>query len=313
MLGREDFQVKINGFRVELGEIEQLISEYPGIKGCACVVHSLQICAYIVFNSNLLSDSLSGLRDHLSARLPSYMVPRYILTLEEIPLTSVGKLDRLRLPDPDGAESGFVESISPPVNELQRVVRAAFASILSVDEGTICCIHSSFFSIGGHSLAALRLLFSLKKSLNVDVALSALFQNPSVSGLATHISSICNDCQSSSALRMNLVEMRACANPRSVLVFVHPAGASYLCYLPLLRHIPDSVSIMALDDGFFDSSFTQTFESISQVANLCLPSVQHLLSKGVPVHLAGWSYGGVVAFEIAQELLKLGSGPTSLM
>jgi thioesterase domain-containing protein len=70
---------------------------------------------------------------------------------------------------------------------------------------------------------------------------------------------------------------------------------------------------MALDDGFFDSNFTQTFESLSQVANLCLPSVQHLLSKDVPVHLAGWSYGGVVAFEIAQELLKLGSGPTSLM
>jgi tyrocidine synthetase-3 len=101
----------------------------------------------------------------------------------------------------------------PPANELQRVVRAAFASILSVDEGSICCIHSSFFSIGGHSLAALRLLFSLKKSLNVDVALSALFQNPSVSGLATHISSLSNDCQSSLPLRMNLVEMRACANP----------------------------------------------------------------------------------------------------
>jgi amino acid adenylation domain-containing protein len=313
MLGREDFQVKINGFRVELGEIEQLIFEYPGVKACVCVVCSLQICAYVVLNENGLFDGSSNLRDYLSARLPSYMVPRHILSIDEIPLTSVGKLDRRRLPDPDFNESGIADSIIPPANELQRIVHAAFASVLGVEADTICCTNSSFFSIGGHSLAALRLLFSLKKSLNVDIALSALFRNPSVSGLSTHISSISKDCQSQLDLTMNLVEMRACSDPQSILVFIHPAGASYLCYLPLLKHIPENVSVMALDDGFFDGNVKNTFQSINQVANLCLASVQKLLSKHLPVHLAGWSYGGVVAFEIVQELHKLGLSPSSLM
>ena len=314
MLGREDFQVKINGFRVELGEIEQLIFEYPGIKACVCLVYSLQICAYIVLSEDATCDSLSGLRKYLSARLPSYMVPRHIVPIVEIPLTSVGKLDRRRLPDPDVGESSFVEAVTPPSTELQRIVQAAFASVLSVEANTICCLNSAFFSIGGHSLAALRLLFSLKKSLNIVIALSALFQNPTVAGLAAHISSISSDFESpSSDLSMHLVEMRACSHPQSILVFVHPAGASYLCYLPLLKYIPSNVSIMALDDRFFDGSLTKSFESISQVANLCLPSVQACLSKSVPVHLAGWSYGGVVAFEIAQELLKIGLSPASLM
>jgi pimeloyl-ACP methyl ester carboxylesterase len=162
-------------------------------------------------------------------------------------------------------------------------------------------------------LAALRLLFSLKKSLNLEIALSALFQHPTVAGLATHISSLSMHFQSPVVLTMNLVEMRSCSDPQSTIVFVHPAGASYLCYLPLLKHIPDNVSIMALDDGFFDGNSTQFFESISQVAKQCLPPVHALLLKPRPLHLAGWSYGGVVAFEISQELLKLGLSPASLM
>jgi pimeloyl-ACP methyl ester carboxylesterase len=182
-----------------------------------------------------------------------------------------------------------------------------------MDPHTICCINSSFFSIGGHSLAALRLLFSLKKSLDVEISLSALFRNPTVASLAAHISSISIDSQSSPTLTMNLVEMRVSSNPQSILVFVHPAGASYLCYLPLLKHIPDNVSIFALDDGFFDGNFSKTFESISQVVNLCLPFIRELLSKSLPLHLAGWSYGGVVAFEIVQKLLHLDISPTSLM
>jgi hypothetical protein len=297
-----------------LGEIEQLIFEFPSIKACVCVVHALQICAYIVLNEDSADDCLSCLYKYLSSRLPSYMVPRHIVSIDSIPLTSVGKLDRRRLPDPDVGESGIVVAVTPPASELQQVVQAAFASVLSVDANTICCLNSAFFSIGGHSLAALRLLFSLKKSLNVDIALSALFQNPTVSGLASHISNILSDFQSpSSALSMHLVEMRACYEPQSILIFVHPAGASYLCYLPLLKYISSNVSIMALDDSFFDGSSTNSFESISQVASLCLPAVQSCMSKSVPVHLAGWSYGGVVAFEIAQELLKSGLSPASLM
>jgi amino acid adenylation domain-containing protein len=183
-LGRGDQQIKLRGFRIELGEIEAALKSDPEITQAAVIVRedgasSKQLVAYLVSSGKEPVDP-ARLRSNLGMRLPDYMVPSAFVFLPALPLTPNGKLDRRVLPAPERQ----LESYRAPRTPDEEVLCRIFASVLSLDR---IGIDDNFFSLGGHSLTATRLVSQIRATLEVDLPLKLLFEAPSVGQLAPHL------------------------------------------------------------------------------------------------------------------------------
>ncbi len=188
-LGRIDHQVKVRGFRVELGEIESVLREHPAVGEAAVVARpgadgAARLAAYVAPRdapgADLIADLIADLRDHLRLKLPEYMVPADFVLLAALPLTANGKLDRRALPAPERREP----SGAAPRTALEERVAAIVAELLGrprvgVDE--------SFFDLGGHSLLATRLLGRLRDACGAAPSLAELFEAPTPAGIAAAI------------------------------------------------------------------------------------------------------------------------------
>ncbi|CAM5373110.1 hypothetical protein SNARM312S_08027 [Streptomyces narbonensis] len=179
-VGRADDQVKIRGFRVEPGEIETVLGSHPGVSRTVVVardgVGGKQLVAYAAGIDGILPDG-QELRRFLASRLPEFMVPAAVVVLDELPLTVNGKLDRRALPEP--AFTG--DTYRAPRNLPEEMLAGLFAEVLGLDQ---VGIDDSFFALGGHSLLATRLTSRIRTVLGTEVPIRAVFDNPTVAGLA---------------------------------------------------------------------------------------------------------------------------------
>ncbi len=186
-LGRLDHQVKLRGFRIEPGEIESVLAASDGVRQATVVLRNgggsdPELVAYVVPETGR-SVVAEGLRSSLAQRLPDYMIPARFAILDELPLTPSGKVDRSALPEPTAAELSRRPS-SPPGTDTERALAEAWSSLLDVaDIGR----EDSFFDLGGHSLMATRLLGRIADMFDVDLPLRAVFEHPTLAGLAGRI------------------------------------------------------------------------------------------------------------------------------
>ncbi len=170
-LGRKDEQVKIRGHRIELGEVESVIGEHPQMAGAVVVARVVgesqekSLCGYYVSKEGL---EPSALREHLKGRLPGYLVPTYLMRLEALPLTANGKVDRKRLPEPEGIQRTYVA----PRNGVEEALAKIFSEVLGMER---IGIEDDFFELGGHSLKAIRVVARIRKELEVGLELKELF------------------------------------------------------------------------------------------------------------------------------------------
>ncbi|WP_422769149.1 amino acid adenylation domain-containing protein [Plantactinospora sp. WMMC1484] len=183
-LGRVDDQVKIRGFRIELGEVEAVLARHPGVRQAAVVVHRsadvTRLAGYVVPAGGPVDPA--EVRAHVAERLPDYMVPAAVLVLPgPLPLTPNGKLDRRALPAPDWAALAGDER---PVTPTQQTLAGLVAEVLRLPK---VGISDDFFALGGHSMAAMRLLGRIRAALGVDLAVRDVFEAPTVAGLAERI------------------------------------------------------------------------------------------------------------------------------
>ncbi len=189
-LGRTDHQVKIRGFRIELGEVEAALASHPGV-GAATVttrqdpLGGQRLVAYVV-PAGEGAPSAERLRDHLAVRLPEYMVPSLFVLLEELPLTTHGKVDRKALPAPDDGALVSTASYVAPRTPTEERLAEIWAGLLSRRAGA----EDDFFRIGGHSLLATQLVSRIREGFGIELPLRQVFERPTLEALALEIEAI---------------------------------------------------------------------------------------------------------------------------
>ncbi|ANY24674.1 amino acid adenylation domain-containing protein [Gordonia terrae] len=180
-LGRNDFQVKLRGQRLELGEIESALMSVPGIVHTAVTVADLASGQSLVAYYSPDSVTPADAQSHLNGTVPEFMVPTIWMPLATMPLNSAGKVDRKALPAPVIETAEFV----PASTETERVIARVFADVLGVDRISVA---ESFFDLGGNSLSATKVAARLSADLEVDIPVAAVFDAPSVRAMATFAS-----------------------------------------------------------------------------------------------------------------------------
>jgi amino acid adenylation domain-containing protein len=182
-LGRIDFQVKIRGFRIELGEVETALARHHAVAEAVAVAHTddrgeTLLVAYLVPAGE--APSLPELRDHLRSRLPEYMVPHAFVYLEDMPRSASGKVDRRRLPKPDGGareETAFVAPRTPT----EEVLAGLWGEVLALDR---VGVEHNLFQLGAHSLLLTQVVSRVRKAFGVEPPLRSFFEDPTVAGMA---------------------------------------------------------------------------------------------------------------------------------
>ncbi len=246
---------------------------------------------------------VADLRRHLREALPDYMVPASLTLLEALPLTTQGKLDRRALPAPEPPRPAARVA---PRDPLETAITEVWEEVLG---GGPVGVTESFFDLGGHSLLAVRLMARLRVRLGRDLPLSALLRHPTVEGLAAVLRDADAGGQvppSSPASRV-LVPLAAAASGTEAaappLFLVHPAGGTVFCYRPLARALGGEQPVYGLQAAGLDDG--SPLERVEDMAALYLDAVRALQPAG-PYHLAGWSFGGFVAWEMARRLRASG-------
>ena len=182
-LGRVDQQVKVRGFRVEPGEIEAALRALPEVLDAAVTARAQALAAYVVPREGARLDA-DALRRSLAERLPPYMVPSTLTVLDALPRTPSGKVDRRALPEPAQPDAAADDAFVPPATDDERAIAAAWSEVLGVERVGAT---DGFFALGGHSLRAVRIIGRIEQALGVRLPVSALFDTPTVRGLAERV------------------------------------------------------------------------------------------------------------------------------
>jgi amino acid adenylation domain-containing protein len=296
-LGRSDFQVKIQGYRVELGEIETVLSQHPSVKAVAVIASGTQagkqLIAFVVPElSNAPSQFTVGeefsdaaLQAHLRNKLPRYMVPSRIVTLEQLPLTANGKVDRNVLAKLGPAEEKKDEGIAPRT-DVERILVAIWEEVLGKKP---IGARDDFFDLGGQSFAAVRMMTRIAQQFDRRLPLSTLLEDRTVEALANRLDK--HETWSP------LVPLRT-KGEATPCFFVHPAGGNVLCYRGLAEKLCRPFYGLQAP-GL--SGEQPPLDNIEKMATLYRRTIQYAQSRG-PYVLGGWSSGGTIAFEIARQL-----------
>jgi amino acid adenylation domain-containing protein len=185
-LGRLDRQLKIRGFRIEPGEIEAVLERHPSIRAAAVVDRrdpdgDARLVAYIEHAKPDGLVAASDLREFAAARVPGYMVPATYVTVERLPLTPNGKVDLAALPEPAWTRAATANEFAAPSTALERTVAGIWSDVLGIER---IGVDDNFFALGGHSLLGMQVMSRLRDELGVALSLRAVFESPTVAGLA---------------------------------------------------------------------------------------------------------------------------------
>ncbi|CAI8771113.1 Edeine non-ribosomal peptide synthetase EdeJ [Brevibacillus sp. IT-7CA2] len=169
--GRIDHQVKVRGHRIELGEIDEVLLSHPLVKECAVLFQEekARLCAYYVSNAQELT--ASDLRGYLSERLPDHMIPSFFVSIEKMPLTAGGKINRKLLPEVDEQQASDTEYVAPR-NEKEEQLVTIWKEILGIEK---VGVHDSFFQLGGNSLLLLKMHAQIVKQVDSEISVAHLF------------------------------------------------------------------------------------------------------------------------------------------
>lgn len=327
-IGRNDFQVKINGYRVELEEISAKLTKLKGIKEAVVRIQKHDgldhMIAYLIPETDSRNETMQKTNDnkelsilkhydkfdlnkneiqksslktminqHLSEDLPDYMLPTVYVVLDELPLSANGKIDLDRLPKPE-----FCKTYTPPENDLEVKLSEIWSEILGLPSNTIG-IHDNFFAIGGNSLMAVQLVIRLKNKLGVQLELMDL-KNITIHEIGKRLKSQERDTNAVDTPRSNIIMIKeGDPNKQLPLIFIHPTGGDIYFYHGLASSLPDDQTMYAIRSPMLEGR--KDFQSIEEMASSYIQAIENAGIK-TPYALGGSSFGGIVAYHMAQIL-----------
>jgi len=293
--GRKDFRVKIRGYGVDLVEVERVLVEHPAIEKAVVVAAKNDsgenyLIAYITSTVKPPPEA-SVLRNYLSAILPDYSVPAFFVQLESLPLTSSGKIDRNALPRPDKLRPNLSVPYIEPRNPVEKKLAEIWAEVLGVER---VGVRDDFFDFGGHSLLAARLFLRIHKVFGKQLSPPTLLYARTIEGLA------------------DIVRQEVEPSPRSLLVPIQPDGCRppffWACgyssdiYLP--RLLEQGQPLYGLLNQCHDGN-RAVYSRLEDIAAHHIQEIRAVQPRG-PYYLGGFCFGGMVAFEMAQQLKRQG-------
>ncbi|HEY6331493.1 MAG TPA: amino acid adenylation domain-containing protein, partial [Blastocatellia bacterium] len=299
-MGRIDYQVKVRGLRIELQEVEAALLKNPYIRQAVAVAHRVdgdaRLAAYVVLQGETTEDiNATVIRSLLSETLPGYMIPSYFLFLDELPLTPNMKVDRKALPPPDGGNTLRRRQYIPPQDDIEEVLVQMWESLLKVSPVSVT---DSFFESGGHSLLAVQLMGQIQAHFGKEFPLATLFENGTVERLARILRKGFTAPPNSP-----LAPMKP-GGSRRPLFFVHVGSGNVLAYVDLVRHLHVDQPFYGIEDPNLHSDEAPAL-SIEEMASAYIELIRQVQPAG-PYSLGGWSFGGIVAYEMAQQLSRMG-------
>ncbi len=297
-LGRADTQVKLRGFRIELGEIENAMDPTRRLKDRVVICREdvpgdKQLVAYLVPKDNALphEELVKDVREHLRLTLPEHMIPSAFVVLPSFPLNQSGKVDRKALPKPDHTAPVLRAKHVAPRTEVEKELATIWGSVLGIDN---VGVHDNFFDVGGHSLTGIQLLTRVEQRFNKAIPLKNLFVAPTI------------------ALMAELIQEKKALPAFTHLVPVQPEGER----LPLFCVHGDEGNnflpkYLGPDQPFYAISHQGEdgkpirLTTVETMAEQFIREIRMVQPHG-PYQLSGYSFGGIIAYEIAQQLMKAG-------
>ena len=294
-LGRKDFQVKVRGFRIEVAEVEMALVELDTIK--QAVVHARQelngdqrLVAYLITGSDP-APSATEIRNWLEDRLPDYMVPSYYVFLDALPLLPNGKVDRRSLPEIGHGRPELETPFVKPRTPMEEVLAGIWEEVLGIDR---VGIHDDFLELGGDSLLAMSMFLEIEKTLGKKLSLSIMVDASTIEQMAY----ILRD-EKWSAPQSSLVAIQT-GGTNPPFFCVHGAGGHVLGFKALARHLGNEQPFYGLEAPGRDGE-QRPLTQVEALAARYIDEIRGLQPEG-PYFLGGLSMGGVVAFEMAQQL-----------
>jgi pyochelin synthetase len=294
LIGRIDAQCKIQGHRVEPGEVEHVLAADPRVKDAVVLVageaRQKQLHAFIVLHEGSGSTDGESIRAGLADRLPSYLVPARITVIENLPVTSNGKLDRSALLALAETTADAGADHVAPRSDLERSIVAVWKDVLGID--TIG-VEDDFFNLGGHSFTALRAVAALRSRTRLNFSLGGLIESRTVARLASLVTG--------QRLSNALVPLHAGTGP--AVFMVHPAGGSVAAYRDLARD---------LDRACFGLAASEPLPGTVEALAQGYVAAVRAAAPG-PYTILGWSSGAVIALEMTAQLEAAGERVTHLI
>ncbi|MEM8736868.1 MAG: AMP-binding protein [Planctomycetota bacterium] len=309
--GRKDHQVKVRGNRVELQEVEAALEAHPHVRDALVLAKtdpggSVRLVAYLVVNPGQeLTAHL--LRDHLKNLVARFAIPNLYLQLPEIPLTPNGKRNRLALPEPDAAGvthlPAGLDSVAP-ANERERTLADIFARVLKTTEKPGVTL--SFFDLGGDSLQAVSLILGIEKDLGVRLELATLISHPTVRQLAELLGGDTSSLDAAAHAPVVGFHPLSPSRTKPPLFCLSGRGGSVICYHELARRLPDDQPVYGIQFPGVNAHET----ILDEVAPLAAELIRRMQTVQPPDHgpyrLLGYSFGAVVAYDMARQLHDAG-------
>lgn len=299
-MGRKDHQVKIRGNRVELREVEAALAECPGVREAVVVAQAEEdggtsLLAYVV-PDGAGSPSVSALRSGLRETLPSFMVPRTFVAIDRVPQLPNGKVDRAALPDPSTLTPLSPSGAVPAATPTQR-------SLLPIWKGVLRCesvgIDDCFFDLGGDSLSIVDMLVEIEEELGHAVALGELTSEPTIRKLAAAIDGAPLADGAPGVIRF------ASGGSLPPLVCIPGRGGTAFCYRGLAQRIGADRPVFGLPLPGLRGDSDRVIDRVEDMADEMIRRVEAVASEG-PVALMGYSFGGIVAYEMARRWTERG-------
>lgn len=293
-LGRIDHQVKVRGCRIELGEVEAVLNDSPGVQQAVANAWKAndsgggqKLVAYVVMQPGAALDQ-QKMRAFMQERMPNYMVPTFIVELEQIPVTSVGKIDRKRLPDP--VVVAQTERSVLPRNDAERKLARLWERLLGVSP---ISVQDNFFELGGHSLLAMQLFSEIELAFGSKLPVSIIFQEDTIEKQAKLLTSGGNAAETSTSVVA--IQPRGSKPP---LYCIHELGGEVILYWNLAQRLGEDQPVYGIRYAADDDASSL---SLQELASLYLKDIRERQPHG-PYSLLGFSLGGLIAYEMAQQL-----------